>query len=145
MGNCNVKGGTTVIGAGCDGGAKAEAYVSVPETIKEVKLEAPKRVKDIISSAASHSPAKASGPWRNDEAFKKLQLLPSPEKGVWRVRMAISSEQLAEILSEQAYTEDMIERMRKFANAAEPAQKLPKSKKLVADWRSQCEEIIFPC
>ena len=78
-------------------------------------------------------------------AFKNLEVLRSPEKGVWRVRVAISSEQLAEILSEQANTEAMIERMRACAasTAGAATQKHPKCRR-AADRMSHCEE-VFPC
>ncbi|CAL9774804.1 unnamed protein product [Musa acuminata subsp. burmannicoides] len=144
MGNCTVKG--TMVSCSVKG---ATVSFTVPETTKEGKLEAVGRIKD-IASAEPPATRKASGSagrprnYQGTETFKNLEVLPSPEKGVWRVRMAISSEQLAEILSEQANTEAMIERMRTYASTAEAAQKQPKSKR-AADWMSQHCEHVFDC
>ncbi|RZR73923.1 hypothetical protein BHM03_00029745 [Ensete ventricosum] len=78
-------------------------------------------VKDVMASAppsaACRPSGSAGGPmsYEGAAAFKNLEELRSPEKGVWRVRVAISSELLAEILSEQANTEAIIKRMRTYA------------------------------
>lgn len=149
MGNCTVKG--AAVGAARDGGAKiGEAHGCVrvdPETIKEVKPEAPGKVEDVMPPSAACRPGgSVGGPmsYEGAAAFKNLEVLRSSEKGVWRVRVAISSEQLAEILSEQANTEAMIESMRAYAaSTAGATQKHPKCRR-AADRMSHCEE-VFPC
>ncbi|RWW24655.1 hypothetical protein GW17_00011039 [Ensete ventricosum] len=145
MGNCTVKG--TMVSCSVKG---ATVSFTVSETTKEVKLEAAGRFKDMIAYAEPPATRKASGSagrprnYQGTETFKNLEVLPSLEKGIWRVRLAISSEQLAEILSEQANTGAMIERMRTYASTAEAAQKQPKCKR-AADWMSQHCEDVFAC
>ncbi|XP_040985849.1 uncharacterized protein LOC121234102 [Juglans microcarpa x Juglans regia] len=52
-----------------------------------------------------------------------LEVLPSVEDGVWRVKLVIDTKQLEEILSEQVNTEALIERMRMAASSASPTPK----------------------
>lgn len=54
---------------------------------------------------------------RNTTMGSSLEVLPSPGNGVWRVKLVISSDQLAEVLSEQVNTQALIERMRAAASA----------------------------
>ncbi|URD73126.1 hypothetical protein MUK42_07745 [Musa troglodytarum] len=151
MGNCTVKGATvscSAVGAARDGCAKigeARGCVRVdPETVKEVKPEAPRRAEDVVASAPPSGSAGGPMSYEGAAAFKNVEVLRSPEKGVWRVRVAISSEQLAEILSEQANTEAMIERMRAYAaNKAGATPKHPERRR-AAGRMSHCEQ-VFPC
>lgn len=52
----------------------------------------------------------------NTTMGSSLEVLPSPGNGVWRVKLVISSDQLAEVLSEQVNTQALIERMRAAAS-----------------------------
>lgn len=45
------------------------------------------------------------------ERAPTLEVLPSHQKGVWKVKLVITAEQLADILSHQSNTEALIERM----------------------------------
>ncbi|KAJ7952163.1 UvrABC system protein C [Quillaja saponaria] len=47
-----------------------------------------------------------------------LEVLPSVQNGVWRVKLVIDTKQLEEILSEQGNTEALIEKMRMAATAS---------------------------
>lgn len=47
-----------------------------------------------------------------------LEVLPSHGNGVWKVKLAINTKQLEEILSEQVNTEALIEKMRMAASSA---------------------------
>ncbi|KAL3499003.1 hypothetical protein ACH5RR_041735 [Cinchona calisaya] len=47
-----------------------------------------------------------------------LEVLPPPQKGVWRVKLAITPKQLEEILAEEVNTEALIEQMRLAAAAS---------------------------
>ncbi|CAI9094352.1 OLC1v1030077C1 [Oldenlandia corymbosa var. corymbosa] len=47
-----------------------------------------------------------------------LEVLPPPQKGVWKVKLAITPKQLEEILSEEVNTEALIEQMSMAANNA---------------------------
>ena len=47
-----------------------------------------------------------------------LEVLPTVGDGVWRVKLAIDTKQLEEILSEQVNTEALIEKMRMVASSA---------------------------
>ncbi|XP_068649477.1 uncharacterized protein [Aristolochia californica] len=55
--------------------------------------------------------------------LRSMEVLPSPGKGVWRVKMAISRNELADILSEQENTEALIERMRQAVTVSEAQPK----------------------
>ncbi|XP_043707860.1 uncharacterized protein LOC122657140 [Telopea speciosissima] len=52
-----------------------------------------------------------------------LEVLPSPGKGVWRVKLVIDTKELGEILSEQVNTEALIEKMRSAASSANATPK----------------------
>ncbi|XP_010267590.1 PREDICTED: uncharacterized protein LOC104604776 [Nelumbo nucifera] len=56
-----------------------------------------------------------------------LEVLPSPGKGVWKVKLVIDTKQLEEILSEQVNTEALIEKMRTVASSANATPKRTKS------------------
>ncbi|MQL80825.1 hypothetical protein Taro_013283 [Colocasia esculenta] len=56
-------------------------------------------------------------PW--PELGGSLEVLTPPMKGVWRIKLVMSAEQLAGILAEQDNTEALIERMRMLACRAE--------------------------
>ncbi|XP_042505678.1 uncharacterized protein LOC122082283 [Macadamia integrifolia] len=56
-----------------------------------------------------------------------VQVLPSPGKGVWRVKLVIDTKELEEILSEQVNTEALIEKMRSAASSANATPKRSKS------------------
>ncbi|XP_077252613.1 uncharacterized protein LOC143892021 [Tasmannia lanceolata] len=70
-----------------------------------------------------------------------VEVLPSPGKGVWRVKMAINTNLLAEILSEDGNTEALIERMRSFASASGATPKRAKGNWGVA-WKPSISKNI---
>ncbi|XP_068666640.1 uncharacterized protein [Aristolochia californica] len=55
--------------------------------------------------------------------LRSMEVLPSPGKGVWKVKMVISRNELADILSEQVNTEALIEKMRLAATMSEAQTK----------------------
>ncbi|KAG9448239.1 hypothetical protein H6P81_014367 [Aristolochia fimbriata] len=55
--------------------------------------------------------------------LQSMEVLPSPGKGVWRVKMVIRRDELADILSEQGNTEALIERLRLAATSSEAQRK----------------------
>ncbi|GLJ55526.1 hypothetical protein SUGI_1192420 [Cryptomeria japonica] len=50
-----------------------------------------------------------------------VEVVPSQQKGIWKVKLVISVEQLHDILSHQSNTEALIERMRLTASASASA------------------------
>lgn len=67
----------------------------------------------------SENAAGKTAPASKTTAGPEVEVLPSPGKGVWKVRMVISREELAGILAEQGNTEALIERMRVAAAGGE--------------------------
>ncbi|XP_058103344.1 uncharacterized protein LOC131246894 [Magnolia sinica] len=64
-----------------------------------------------------------------------LEVLPSPGNGVWKVKLVINTDQLAEILSEQSNTQALIERMRTAASTSGATPKRDKGTWSVG-WRA---------
>lgn len=56
-----------------------------------------------------------------------LEVLPPPQKGVWRVKLVINTKQLEEILSEEVNTEALIEQMRMAAASGNVTPRRTKS------------------
>lgn len=56
-----------------------------------------------------------------------LEVLPPPQKGVWRVKLVINTKQLEEILSEEVNTEALIEQMRLAASSGNVTPRRAKS------------------
>lgn len=59
------------------------------------------------------------------EKAPTLEVLPSHQKGVWKVKLVITAEQLADILSHQSNTEALIERMSLTAAHAKCTANIP--------------------
>lgn len=59
------------------------------------------------------------------ERAPTLEVLPSYQKGVWKVKLVITAEQLADILSHQSNTEALIERMSLTAAHAKCTSNIP--------------------
>ncbi|GMP96704.1 hypothetical protein CsSME_00045229 [Camellia sinensis var. sinensis] len=55
-----------------------------------------------------------------------VEVLPPPQKGVWRVKLVIDTKQLEEILSEEVNTEALIEQMRLAATSSSVTPKRTK-------------------
>lgn len=77
----------------------------------------PKRGKEVDPS--ENNVVGKTAPASKTTAGPEVEVLPSPGKGVWKVRMVISREELAGILAEQGNTEALIERMRVAAAGGE--------------------------
>lgn len=71
-----------------------------------------------------------------------LEVLPSAQNGVWRVKLVIDTRQLEEILSEQVNTEALIEKMRMAAttcSATSPAR----SSRTMSIWKVGWKPTLF--
>ncbi|XVE64661.1 hypothetical protein DITRI_Ditri07aG0118600 [Diplodiscus trichospermus] len=92
------------------------------------RIEAPKMSSaDFVENLSSGSSA--------------LEVLPSQKKGVWKVKLAISSQQLEDILSEQVNTEALIEKMRMAASSATLTPRRSKSPWVVG-WKPALSNVF---
>lgn len=102
---------------------------------KELRdMEATKGPRRVSSGAASDLVANlANG--------SSLQVLPSLGNGVWRVKLAIDTKQLEEILSEEVNVEALIERMRMVASSTSLTPKRARSSRGMS-WKPTLSNVI---
>ncbi|XP_010266630.1 PREDICTED: uncharacterized protein LOC104604101 [Nelumbo nucifera] len=108
-----------------------EVYYLLPLKINETGAPNGKLIRDQLNSNRVGSLRLPAGTL-SDLVFNStmepaaLQVLPSPGKGVWKVKLVIDTKQLEEILSEQVNTEALIEKMRTVASLSTAAPKRTK-------------------
>ncbi|KAF3786680.1 hypothetical protein EJ110_NYTH24844 [Nymphaea thermarum] len=71
----------------------------------------------VLEQTVPEDPETGSEPVAESPPEPTVEVLPPKWEGVWRVKLVVSPEQLAEIFSQQANTEAMIEKMRMAAKA----------------------------
>ncbi|CAL5437773.1 unnamed protein product [Camellia sinensis] len=76
--------------------------------------------------AQHNESVKEAEPVRMSTSAAAVEVLPPPQKGVWRVKLVIDTKQLEEILSEEVNTEALIEQMRLAASSASVTPKRTK-------------------
>ncbi|KAF7150953.1 hypothetical protein RHSIM_Rhsim02G0246900 [Rhododendron simsii] len=87
-------------------------------------VENSKMGKKNVNSACEAEPIRMS-------TSAAVEVLPPPQKGVWRVKLVIDTKQLEEILSKEVNTEALIEQMRLAASSASDSA-TPKRGKMIS-------------
>ncbi|KAL5998919.1 hypothetical protein ACLOJK_009867 [Asimina triloba] len=106
------------------------SYYLLPVNQKQQRKEQKK-----LDEALRPSSATESDLLESLTAGPGLEVLPSPGNGVWKVRLLISTDKLAEILAEQGNTQALIEKMRTAASAGGATPKRSNSPSATASCR----------
>nr|KYP71990.1 hypothetical protein KK1_011275 [Cajanus cajan] len=130
MGNCVFKGNTTSEGVSDEkvvtsNGGIMELYT--PITAERITNEFSghgifRSRRDLLSEPLHHDEELHAG-----ELYYLLPLDPSRRKGVWKVKLVISPEQLSEILSQESRTEAFVESLRTVAKCGSGLPLVPNS------------------
>ncbi|XP_022738576.1 uncharacterized protein LOC111291210 [Durio zibethinus] len=108
---------------------------------KQVNKEAAKKI-EVNWTNRIEPPKMSSADFvENLSSGSALEVLPSQKKGVWKVKLVISSQQLGDILSEQVNTEALIEKMRLAASSAMLTPKRSKSSWVVG-WKPALSNVF---
>lgn len=99
-------------------------------------VETRKVVKQNVDSAYEAEPIRMS-------TSAAVEVLPPPQKGVWRVKLVMDTKQLEEILSKEVNMEALIEQMRLAASSAS-ASAAPKRGKMISwgQWGGNWKPIV---
>ncbi|XVF12942.1 hypothetical protein REPUB_Repub08aG0163600 [Reevesia pubescens] len=103
------------------------------EAVKKIEVDWINKVEPPKMSSADFVENLSSG--------SALEVLPSQKKGVWKVKLVISSQQLEDILSEQVNTEALIEKMRMAASSATLTPRRSKSSWVVG-WKPALSNVF---